>query len=113
MKKNRISDNAVEKSSGNVYSDLGYRDGDAMLIKAQLVAKISEILRTRKLTQSDAASKLGLTQPKISALLKGNFRGISERRLLDCLTLLGRDVQIVIRPIPKSRRNGQLSILFT
>ncbi len=113
MKKNRMSDNAVEKSSGNVYSDLGSHDSDAMLIKAQLVAKISEIIRTRNLTQAEAASKLRLTQPKISALLKGNFRGISEHRLLDCLTRLGRDVQIVIRPIPKSRRNGQLSVLFT
>jgi predicted XRE-type DNA-binding protein len=93
--------------------DLGYHDSDAMLIKAQLVAKISEIIRTRNLTQSEAASKLGLTQPKISALLKGNFRGFSEHRLLDCLTRLGRDVQIVIRPIPKSRRNGKLSVLFT
>lgn len=113
MKKNRISDNAVDKSSGNVYSDLGYRESGAMLIKAQLVAKISEIIRARNLTQAEAAAKLGLTQPKISALLKGNFRGISEHRLLHCLTRLGRDVQIVIRPISKSRRNGQLSVLFT
>jgi predicted XRE-type DNA-binding protein len=111
--RNKIKHNAVEKSSGNVYSDLGYRDSGAMRIKAQLVCKISEIIRTRNLTQAEAASKLGLTQPKISALLKGNFRGISERRLLDCLTRLGRDVQIVIRPIPKSRRIGQLSVLFT
>jgi predicted XRE-type DNA-binding protein len=111
--KKKIPNNALKKSSGNIYSGLGYRDSGAMRIKAQLVAKISEIIRTRNLTQSEAASKLGLTQPKISALLKGNFRGISERRLLDCLTRLGRDVQIVIRPIPKSRRIGQLSVLFT
>lgn len=82
-----------------------------MLIKAKLVAKISEIIRSRNLTQAEAASTLGLTQPKISALLKGNFRGISERRLLDCLTLLGHDVQIVILPIPQGRRIGKLSVL--
>jgi predicted XRE-type DNA-binding protein len=67
-----------------------------MLMKAQLVSKIAEIIKTRDLTQAEAASKLGLTQPKVSALLKGQFRGVSERRLLDCLTRLGRDVQIVI-----------------
>jgi len=83
-----------------------------MLIKAQLVAKIAEIIRTRKLTQAEAASKLGLTQPKVSALLRGQFRGVSEHRLLDCLTRLGRDVQIVIRSTPKTRGNGQLTVLF-
>ncbi len=111
MKKNRVSKPAVKKSSGNVYSDLGYANSSAMLIKAQLVAKISEIIRSRNLTQAEAAATLGLTQPKISALLKGNFRGISERRLLDCLTLLGQDVQIVIRPVSKNRREGKLSLM--
>ena len=60
-----------------------------MLIKAHLAAKISEIIRTLKLTQAEAASKLGLTQPKVSALLKGQFRGVSEHRLLDCLIKCG------------------------
>ena len=113
MRKHATKNRSIEKSTGNVYSDLGYADSSAMLIKAQLVAKIAEIIKTRDLTQSEAASKLGLTQPKVSALLKGQFRGVSERRLLDCLTRLGRDVQIVIRPVPKNRRNGQLSVLFT
>jgi predicted XRE-type DNA-binding protein len=92
MTKHRIP--SIEKSSGNVYSDLGYADSNAMLITAQLVGKIAEIIRTRKLTQAEAASKLGLTQPKVSALLKGQFRGVSERRLLDCLTRLGRDSRL-------------------
>src|SRR5579864_8706235 len=93
---------STEKSSGNVYADLGYPDSDSMLIKAQLVAKIAEIIGARGLTQTEAAAKLGLTQPKVSALLKGQFRGVSERRLLDCLTHLGRDVQIIIRPSPRA-----------
>jgi predicted XRE-type DNA-binding protein len=57
-----------------------------MLVKAQLVTKISDIIRKRRLTQVQAAGILGLTQPKVSGLLKGQFRGVSERRLLDCLT---------------------------
>ena len=56
---------------------------------------------------------LGLTQPKVSALLKGQFRGVSERRLLNCLTRLGRDVQIVVKPAPPSRESGRLTVLFT
>ena len=113
MRKHRTTNSSIEKSGGNVYSDLGYADSSAMLMKAQLVSKIAVIIKTRDLTQAEAAPKLGLTQPKVSALLKGQLRGVSERRLLDCFTRLGRDVQIVIRPVPKNRRNGQLSVLFT
>src|SRR5437879_12004243 len=78
----------VEQGSGNVYADLSYADSEDMLVKAQLVIKIADIIRQRGLTQERAATLLGLTQPKISRLLKGQFRGISERRLLHCLTRL-------------------------
>jgi predicted XRE-type DNA-binding protein len=76
----------VEMGSGNVYADLGYPDGEAMLAKSRLVAKLAEIIRRRGLTQVQAAAKLGMTQPKVSALLKGRFRGISEQELLECVT---------------------------
>jgi predicted XRE-type DNA-binding protein len=103
---------AVEKSSGNIYADLGYADSDDMLVKAQIVAKIAEIIEQRRLTQEQAAEILGLTQPKISRLLRGQFRGVSERRLLRCLTKLGRDVQIVVRPAPRRRAQGRLTVRF-
>jgi predicted XRE-type DNA-binding protein len=103
---------AIERSSGNVYADLGYADSDDMLVKAQIVAKIAEIIEQRRLTQEQAAEILGLTQPKISRLLRGQFRGVSERRLLRCLTKLGRDVQIVVRPTPRRRRQGRLTVRF-
>ena len=101
-----------ERGSRNVYADLEYPNSGGMLIKAQLVTKIGEIIDSQGLTQSEAAEKLGLTQPKISALLRGQFRGVSEHRLLDCLTRLGRDVQIVVRPVPRSRHDGRLTVLF-
>ena len=111
MKKQRVVRGIpVEQGSGNVYADLGYPDSENMLVKAQLVAKITEILQRRALTQARAAEILGLTQPKVSDLLKGRFRGISEHRLLECLTRLGRDVHIVITPSPKSRSNGRLTL---
>ena len=100
----------VEKGSGNVYKDLGYRDSDTMLVKARLAAKIAEIVQRRALTQTQTAEILGLTQPKVSALLKGRFRGISEHRLLECLTRLGRDVHILIKPAPRSRPQGRLTL---
>ena len=111
MKKRRIVRGIpVEEGSGNVYADLGYADSDTMLVKAQLAAKIGEIVQRRGLTQAQTANILGLTQPKVSALLKGRFRGISEHRLLECLTRLGRDVHIVIKPAPRSRSNGRLTL---
>jgi predicted XRE-type DNA-binding protein len=100
----------VEEGSGNVYTDLGYRDSESMLVKAQLAAKIAEILQRRAFTQARAAEILGLTQPRVSDLLKGRFRGISKHRLLECLTRLGRDVHMVITPTPRSRSNGRLTL---
>jgi predicted XRE-type DNA-binding protein len=103
---------SVEKGSGNVYADVRFPDSEDMLVKAQLVTKVAEIIRQRRLTQKQAAKLLRLTQPKISRLLRGQFRGISERRLLRCLTQLGRDVQIVVKPTPQQRAQGRLTVRF-
>lgn len=106
IKKRVVRGIPVERGSGNIYTDLGYRDSESMLVKAQLAAKIGEILERRGLTQARAAEILGLTQPKVSAILKGRFRGISEHRLLECLTRLGRDVHIAVKPAPRSSRTA-------
>lgn len=112
MGKHKVNERiAVYAGSGNVYADLGYPDADEMLVKAQLVSKIAEIIRRRGLTQVEAAKVLGLTQPKVSAMLRGQFRGFSERRLIDCLTSLGRDVQIVIKEAPRRRAEGKLTVV--
>jgi len=81
----------IEKSSGNVYADLGLPDAEEMLVKARLAAKIREIIKHRHLTQQQAVEILGMPQSKISNMLRGNFRGISEAKMLECLDLLGRD----------------------
>ena len=102
----------IGKGSMNVYADLGVADADEMLVKAQLSSKIAEIIKLRKLTQTQASSLLGMTQPKLSNLLRGRFRGISETKMLECMTLLGRDVQIVVKPVSRSRKTGHVSVLF-
>jgi len=113
MSKHKIrEDRAAYASASNVYADLGYPDADEMLVKAQLVSKIAELIKHRGLTQVEAAKLLGLTQPKISAMLRGQFRGFSERKLIDCLTSLGRDVQIVIKESPQRRASGKVTIVF-
>ena len=92
--------NPVE--SKNVYEQLGFPDADEMLVKAQLVSQIAEILRERGWSQQQAAKVLGLTQPKLSKMLRGQFRGISEMKMMDCLLRLGRTVKIVVGPETKA-----------
>jgi predicted XRE-type DNA-binding protein len=99
----------IHEGTGNVYRDLGFPDAEEMLVKAQLVYKISEIIRSKGLTQVEAAKNLGLTQPKLSGILRGQFRCVSEQKLIACLTRLGRDVEIVVKDAPRRRAGGKLT----
>ncbi|MAF49879.1 MAG: helix-turn-helix transcriptional regulator [Rhodospirillales bacterium] len=99
----------IERGSGNVYADLGVIDADTQLLKAELVTRLDEIVRQRRLTQTQAAKLLGLSQPDVSRLLRGDFREYSVERLLRLLLLLGRDIEIVIRD-PRSRGPGRISV---
>jgi len=101
-----------EESTGNVYADIGQKDAAEMLVKAQLATKIGEIIKTRKWTQQEASDVLGLSQPKLSKMLRGQFRGISEAKMLDCLACLGRDVQIVVGPARRSVAVGRVAVVF-
>ena len=100
----------IERGSGNVFADLGLPDAEAHLLKAQLVTRIEEIIRQRGLKQVEAAKLLGLSQPDVSRLLRGDFREYSMERLLRLLTALGRDVSIVIRESSRSEKRGRFSI---
>src|SRR3990172_8167500 len=100
----------IEKSSGNVYADLGMPDAEEMLVKAQLSTKIAEIIKLRKMTQTQAAGVLGMPQPKLSNMLRGRFRGISEVKMLECLTRVGSDVQIIVKKASHTRNPDHLSL---
>ncbi|MGA2569507.1 MAG: helix-turn-helix transcriptional regulator [Terracidiphilus sp.] len=98
--------NAVKSA----YEELGFPDAGEMLLKAQLAMKIAEILRQRGWSQQQAAKVLGLTQPKLSRMLRGQFRGISEIKMMDCLMRLGRGVKIVIGP-EKKKTSGRVEVV--
>jgi len=87
-----------ETGSGNVFRDLGVPNAEEHLMKAQLVYKIDRILKSRGLKQSQAASVLGIKQPDVSKMLRGEFRQFSVERLLRFLVALGHDVHITIKP---------------
>ncbi len=95
-----------------MYADLGRADADEMLVKAQLASKIGDIIKRRKLTQAQAAEILGIPQPKLSGLLRGQFRGISEVKMMDCLARLGRDIRIVVGPARRTSGAGAVKVVF-
>ena len=98
------------RSSGNVFADLGLPKPDDLLAKAELTAKIIEEIQRRRLTQSQAASILGIDQPKVSALKQGHLSSFSIERLMRFLVLLGRDVEITVKQRQKPRVPARLRV---
>ena len=100
----------IEEGSTNVYADLGYVDAAEMQRKSQLAAEIARGIKARRLTQDGAALLLGIDQSKISRITRGQFRGVSEAKLLELVTRLGHDVKIVVSPV--RRRAGKIELQF-
>jgi predicted XRE-type DNA-binding protein len=101
----------VTTGSGNVFADLGFPDADERLVKASLALEIERIIAQRKLTQRAAAKLMGIDQPKVSHIIRGRLDGYSTERLMGFLTALGRDIEIVVRRTPRSRRQGRLKVV--
>ena len=98
MKTRLVDGVEVRRGSGNVYADLGLPDAEKLKIKTGLVIEIRKAMRNLSLTQQDAAKRMGITQPKVSDMMRGDFTNLSERKLMDCLTRLGYDIEIKVRP---------------
>ena len=106
----RHSTITIEEGSTNVYADLRYADAGEMQRKSQLAAEIARAIKARRLTQADAATLLGIDQSKVSRITRGQFRGVSEAKLLELVAKLGRDVRIVVGPV--RRRAGKIELEF-
>ena len=98
----------VERSSGNVFADLGLPDAEKLKIKSGLVIEIARAVRRLGLTQEEAGRRMGIPQPKVSGLMRGDFANLSERKLMDCLNRLGYDIEIRVRPT--AEQVGQLKL---
>jgi predicted XRE-type DNA-binding protein len=94
-----------------VFADLNLPQANDLLAKAELAAKIIAEIQRRRLTQSQAATILGIDQPKISALKQGKLSGFSIERLMRLLLLLGRDIEISVKGKPKSRSTARLRVV--
>jgi predicted XRE-type DNA-binding protein len=98
MRKELIQGVEVLTGSDNVFADLGLPDAEKLKIKTTLVIEICKAIRAGNMTQDQAAKRMGLTQPKVSGMLRGDFSNLSERKLMDCLTRLGYDIEIKLKP---------------
>jgi predicted XRE-type DNA-binding protein len=101
---------SVTEGSGNVFADLGLPNPEQEMMKARLTMQIYHIIRENGLTQAQAAQKLGIKQPHVSLLMRNRAGSFSVGRLMEFLTALGQDVQIVVRPSRKE--HGKMSVMI-
>jgi len=102
---------AVTRGTGNVFADLGFPDAAERQAKLRLAYAVNHVIEDRELSQAEAAKVLGVTQPKVSALRHYKLAGFSVERLMNLLTALDQDVEIVIRRKPRSRRVGRIRVV--
>jgi predicted XRE-type DNA-binding protein len=105
------ADTAITRGTGNVFADLGYVDAEERQTKLRLAHAINGVIARRRLTQAAAAKKLGINQPKVSALANYKLDGFSVERLMTFLTALDQDVEIVIKNKPRSRTAARISVV--
>jgi predicted XRE-type DNA-binding protein len=104
-------DTTLTRGTGNVFADLGYADAEERQTKLRLAYAINGIIERQRMTQAAAADKLGINQPKVSALANYKLDGFSVERLMTFLTALDQDVDIVIKKKPKSRSAARISVI--
>jgi predicted XRE-type DNA-binding protein len=105
------AEDSITRGSGNVFADLGYADAEERQTKLRLAHAITGVIARRRLTQAAAARKLGVNQPKVSALANYKLNGFSVERLMTFLTALDQDVEIIIKNKPRSRAAGRISVI--
>ena len=111
MKKRMVNGVEVWSGSDNVYADLGLPDAEKLKIKSGLVIEIRRAMRRLGLTQQAAARRMGITQPKVSDMMRGDFSNLSERKLMDCLTRLGYNIEIKVKPAAKPLGRLMLAVV--
>jgi len=108
---NLTTDEAITRGTGNVFADLGYPDAEERQTKLRLAHAINGVIVRRRITQIAAAERLGINQPKVSALANYKLDGFSVERLMTFLTALDQDVEIIIKRKPRSRAAGRISVV--
>jgi len=111
MARRSAEQDVLVRGTKNVFEDLGYPDAFERQAKLRLTYALNRVLGARKLSQAEAANVLGVTQPKVSALRNYKLAGFSVERLMNLLTALDQDVEIVVRSKPRSRRAARIRVV--
>ena len=106
MTKHKIE---VQEGSGNVFADLGLPNAEQRLLKANIVAELHRLIKQRGLTQVKAARLVGVSQPDLSHLLRGDFDDYSAERLMKMLTVFEQDIEIVMKPHRRAGKPGRIT----
>jgi predicted XRE-type DNA-binding protein len=101
----------ITHGTTNVFDDLGYTDAAERQIKTRLALAVNDLLKGRKLKQREISEVLGVPQPKVSALKNYRLDQFSVEKLMEFLTALNQDVEIMIRPHANRAEAGQISVL--
>lgn len=101
----------IDVGTGDVFADLGFQDSGERKLRVQLAMHLNELLQDRKLTQAKVAVLFGVPQPHISELKNYKLSRFSSERLMHFITMLDKDVEIIIRPKAKGHESGLLSVL--
>ncbi len=109
MHKRIVNGVEVRRSSGNVFADLGVPDADKLKVKTDLAIEIRKAIRVLELTQMEASQRMGISQAKVSGMMRGDFTNLSERKLMECLNRLGYDIEIKLKPAA-SESMGHLTV---
>ena len=110
VKNSEATQIAIEPSSGNVFADLGLPNAEQLKIKSGLVIEIARAIRRMGLTQEEAGLRMGIPEPKVSNLLRGDFANLSERKLMECLNRLGYNIEIKLTPASKPVGHRTLAV---
>jgi predicted XRE-type DNA-binding protein len=102
------SPQGLTQSSGNVFADLGLANPEQELLKAKLLLQIYRTIKDRNLTQTQAGEILGVKQPQVSSLMRGQSGMFSVERLMEFLTMLGHDIEIAVTS--SRSKHGELSV---
>jgi predicted XRE-type DNA-binding protein len=99
----------AHESSGNVFADLGLPDSEERMLKAGIVTELGRLIKERELTQVKAAKLVGVSQPDLSHLLRGDFDDYSAERLMKMLTAFEQDIEIIMKPRRKAGQRGRIT----
>jgi len=99
----------AHESSGNVFADLGLPESEERMLKAGIVVELRRLIKERELTQVKAAKLVGISQPDLSHLLRGDFDDYSAERLMKMLTVFEQDIEIIMKPHRKAGQRGRIT----